>query len=70
MGLPLNDTSAASRTSADTPETTQSQASRASGAGTDTGAGVSRPKTEAELEADRLYEEAMEEAYAKREGGA
>lgn len=40
------------------------------GAGVNTGAGSSRPKTEAELEADRLYEEKMEEEYAKREGGA
>ncbi|KAF7860804.1 hypothetical protein EAF04_008322 [Stromatinia cepivora] len=27
-------------------------------------------KTEAQLEADRLYEERIEEEYAKREGGA
>lgn len=27
-------------------------------------------KTEAELEAERRYEEAMEDEYAKREGGA
>jgi len=27
-------------------------------------------KTEAELEAERLYEERIEEEYAKREGGA
>lgn len=40
------------------------------GAGVDTGAGSSREKTSAEIEADRLYEEAMEEEYAKREGGA
>ncbi len=40
------------------------------GAGADTGAGVTRPKTEAEIAADRRYEEAMEEEYAKREGGA
>ena len=42
----------------------------ATGAGVDTGAGTTREKTEAELEADRLYEERMEEEYAKREGGA
>ncbi|KAM0426668.1 hypothetical protein ACHAPT_007984 [Fusarium lateritium] len=42
----------------------------ATGAGANTGAGVTRPKTEEELEADRLYEEAMEEEYAKREGGS
>ncbi|KAK4180253.1 hypothetical protein QBC36DRAFT_297713 [Triangularia setosa] len=40
------------------------------GAGVNTGAGVTRPKTEEEKEADRRYEEAMEEEYAKREGGA
>ncbi len=43
---------------------------RPTGAGIDTGAGTSRPKTEAEKEADRLYEESIEEEYAKREGGA
>lgn len=31
---------------------------------------MTRPKTEAEREADRLYEERMEEEYAKREGGS
>ena len=41
-----------------------------SGAGVNTGAGSSREKTQAEIEADKLYEEAMEEEYAKREGGA
>lgn len=41
-----------------------------SGAGTNTGAGVTRSKTADELEADRLYEEAIEEEYAKRDGGA
>ncbi|KAK4147536.1 uncharacterized protein C8A04DRAFT_24791 [Dichotomopilus funicola] len=50
--------------------TTQDPNSRATGAGANTGAGVTRPKTEAEIEADRRYEEAMEEEYAKREGGA
>jgi len=40
------------------------------GAGVDSGAGTTRPKTEAEREADRLYEERIEDEYAKREGGA
>ncbi|KAI1499520.1 glycoside hydrolase superfamily [Biscogniauxia marginata] len=40
------------------------------GAGVDTGAGTTREKTAAEIEADRLYEERIEEEYAKREGGA
>ena len=44
--------------------------SRPTGAGVNTGAGSTRDKTEAEREADRLYEERMEEEYAKREGGA
>ncbi len=53
-------------------DTTQipDEASRPTGAGVDTGAGSTREKTAEELEADRLYEEAMEEEYAKREGGA
>ena len=50
--------------------TNQSQNAAATGAGVNTGAGTTRPKTAAELEADRLYEEQMEEEYAKREGGS
>ncbi|RYP65576.1 hypothetical protein DL769_006279 [Monosporascus sp. CRB-8-3] len=48
----------------------QSDGHTATGAGVNVGAGITREKTEAELEADRLYEERMEEEYAKREGGA
>ncbi|KAJ4386991.1 hypothetical protein N0V85_007843 [Neurospora sp. IMI 360204] len=51
-------------------ESSSQQHQKPTGAGVNTGAGSSRPKTEAELEADRLYEERMEEEYAKREGGA
>ncbi|KAI1159873.1 hypothetical protein F5B18DRAFT_655197 [Nemania serpens] len=53
------------------PEQSQTGGSSSSptGAGVNTGAGTTREKTEAEIEADRLYEEAMEEEYAKREGG-
>lgn len=43
---------------------------RPTGAGVNTGAGITREKTAEELEADRLYEEAMEEEYAKRDGGS
>lgn len=53
--------------SSNLPATPESQPT---GAGVDTGAGTTRAKTEAEEEADRLYEEAIEEEYAKREGGA
>jgi hypothetical protein len=48
----------------------QPDGQQATGAGVNTGAGVTREKTEAELEADRLYEERMEDEYAKREGGS
>ncbi|KAL2266227.1 hypothetical protein VTJ83DRAFT_5579 [Remersonia thermophila] len=43
---------------------------RATGAGANTGAGVTRPKTREEEEADRRYEEAIEDHYARTEGGA
>lgn len=48
----------------------QQEPSQATGAGVNTGAGITREKTEAELQADRDYEERMEEEYAKRDGGA
>lgn len=76
MGLPLSDTTTSSKASVPDPELSNSSSStrfsgvQATGAGLNTGAGVTRPKTEAELEADRLYEEAMEDEYAKREGGS
>jgi hypothetical protein len=53
-----------------THQQTDSQDKAATGAGANTGAGVSRPKTEAEQAADQQYEERIEEEYAKREGGA
>lgn len=43
---------------------------RPTGAGVNTGAGSTREKTADEVEADRLYEEAMEDEYAKREGAS
>ncbi|KAH8200621.1 hypothetical protein TruAng_005218 [Truncatella angustata] len=52
------------------PRSENSPTDKATGAGVNTGAGTTREKTEAEKEADRKYEEAMEEEYAKREGGA
>ena len=64
MGLPLtvNPTSET--------ETKSSTTGTPVGAGANTGAGTVRAKTAQEDEADRMYEEAMEEEYAKREGGA
>jgi len=66
-------TSGAAQTSTDTTASSRDaapDAGTATGAGVNTGAGTTRPKTEEELEADRLYEERIEEEYAKREGGA
>jgi hypothetical protein len=79
MGLPQHNTTTPSSEAQKTTTTTTQNTSqehpydattRASGAGVNTGAGVTREKTEAEKEADRLYEERMEEEYAKREGGS
>lgn len=75
MGLPLFDVAKAQareeqvRARDASPQTSEGSP-RAVGAGANTGAGLTRPKTEAELEADRLFEEEMEEQYARMEGGA
>ncbi|KAF4961458.1 hypothetical protein FGADI_237 [Fusarium gaditjirri] len=70
MGLPAFSEPAATA-SPQTPQQEQNYSTGvATGAGANTGAGVTRPKTEEEKEADRIYEEAMEEEYAKRDGGA
>ena len=69
MGLPSYSESTTTKTS-ETPQEQTNTTGVATGAGVNTGAGVTRPKTEEELEADRLYEEAMEDEYAKRDGGS
>lgn len=69
MGLPAFSEPASTTTTTATA-TSNDQQQQATGAGANTGAGVTRPKTEEEKEADRLYEEAMEEEYAKRDGGS
>ncbi|PHH54905.1 hypothetical protein CFIMG_007642RA00001 [Ceratocystis fimbriata CBS 114723] len=81
MGRPLytdNDThsvtpesTSASTSTSTVPESSASSAQPQTlgyGAGANTGAGVTRPKTQEELEADARYEELMEEEYAKRDG--
>lgn len=75
MGLPMHDATAAAGSSTESLPTTQPQQTGqatpgATGAGANTGAGVTREKTAEEIEADRLYEERMEDEYAKRDGGA
>jgi hypothetical protein len=71
MGLPAY-TPSSSDKDATSAQTQQDKpvADQATGAGVNTGAGVTRAKTAAEEEADRLYEERMEEEYAKRDGGS
>lgn len=73
MGLPVH-------TTVEKPSTSETrdanvQASSFSGeqstANSNSGAGGTRqPKGEAELAAEKLYEERIEDEYAKREGGA
>lgn len=73
MGLPAyNASSTEDKSSTQTQQSEQLQQTpeQATGAGANTGAGVTREKTEQEKEADRLYEERMEEEYAKRDGGS
>lgn len=73
MPIPSQSSSIETTVPSSTTETQQQTSAgtgAAAGAGANTGAGVTRDKTAAEFEADRLYEEAMEEEYAKREGGA
>ncbi|KAK2612996.1 hypothetical protein QQS21_000925 [Conoideocrella luteorostrata] len=73
MGLPVHNNAASGSaeptTAENIPDMQFTSEGAPTGAGVDTGAGSTRAKTKAEEEADRLYEEAMEEEYAKREGG-
>lgn len=74
MGLPVYQTTATNGTDTNAAQhdhlNGDHQGERPNGAGVNTGAGTTRAKTKEEAEADRRYEEAMEEEYAKREGGA
>ncbi|KAK1767844.1 hypothetical protein QBC33DRAFT_558673 [Phialemonium atrogriseum] len=71
MPIPTgSSTTARQTTSGPVDSQSAAAAAGATGAGVDSGAGTTRQKTEAEREADRLYEERMEEEYAKREGGS
>lgn len=69
--VPSSDKSAVSQTSTTNTSATASTTHEVSNPSTQSVASVNQQqKTEAELEADRLYEERIEEEYAKREGGA
>lgn len=70
MPIPTGSSTEARTSEQRTTEWANTNPTASNGAGADTGAGTSRQKTEAEREADWLYEERMEEEYAKREGGA
>ncbi|KAF7886569.1 uncharacterized protein EAF01_011247 [Botrytis porri] len=54
----------------ETPSSTANAAPNTTTADTSNQSTDTVHKTEAQLEADRLYEERIEEEYAKREGGA
>ncbi|KAF5867675.1 uncharacterized protein Bfra_010644 [Botrytis fragariae] len=54
----------------ETPSTTANTAPNTTTVDTSNQSTETVQKTEAQLEADRLYEERIEEEYAKREGGA
>jgi len=59
MPIPIHTTEKAPSAPASSTQSTQTQATT-----------PQQPKTEAELAAEKKYEEAIEEEYAKREGGA
>ena len=73
MPLPVY-TSHEKPSTSETRETTKSQqdalATGASNASQTTGGALGGTKSEAEIAAEKLYEERIEEEYAKREGGA
>ncbi|KAG4439807.1 hypothetical protein IFR05_004705 [Cadophora sp. M221] len=66
--LPSNPSTQPENGNTSIPTTTTSNGTSQNGNGA--GAGAVGRKTEAEEAADRLYEERIEEEYAKREGGA
>lgn len=72
MGLPIHsgaEKPSNSETNDVAAQTLDSAARQAQTANT-TSSAPQQPKGEAELAAEKLYEERMEEEYAKREGGA
>lgn len=69
--VPSGDKPAEAQQQSITTSTTAETAHQVANPSTQSVTSVSQQqKTEAELEADRLYEERIEEEYAKREGGA
>lgn len=71
MPLPLfSSTEKPSNSNIEPNPTTDSSIPSSGAAQTSSNAPAIQQKTEAEEAADRLYEERIEEEYAKREGGA
>jgi len=66
MPIPVNATTEKPSTS----ETSQDSQHVATVSGQNSGMAQQTTKSEAELAAEKLYEERIEEEYAKREGGA
>jgi hypothetical protein len=64
MPVPMPSTTEKSTSTSNTAHEVENQSTQSVASATHTG------KTEAEKDAERLYEERIEEEYAKREGGA
>ncbi len=69
-GLPTNSSTNEDTTTLACNNITTTTNGSSAGSTTSNGSYSSRPKTEVELAAEKLYEERMEDEYAKREGGA
>ncbi|EOD47912.1 hypothetical protein NA57DRAFT_72275 [Neofusicoccum parvum] len=71
MPLPIYTSEKPSTSETGVSENNTSAAQTATSTSSSAGAQAQQqPKSEAELAAEKLYEERMEEEYAKREGGA
>lgn len=68
--MPTNPSKVETEVRTDASGQDSSHAAEAVGASGSSGASGTRVKSSAEDAADRLYEERIEEEYAKREGGA
>lgn len=70
MPVPVPSTTTQSQSATSSSATAQTAHHVENSSTQDVASAAHTQKTEAELEAERLYEERMEEEYAKREGGA
>ena len=68
LSAPVSETSPSANSAVS--QATSSATSATNGAAANGSSAAQHTKSEAEMAADKLYEERMEEEYAKREGGA